>query len=64
VSDAKVDIVKIYISVDINNNPLHGTFFIDARGRIRSRRISDEPFIDSALVLKEAKQLSSAVVAR
>jgi hypothetical protein len=43
---------------------LHGTFLIDAQGRVRSRRISDEPFNDSALVLKEAKQLSSAVSAR
>ena len=63
-SDAKLDIFKAYRCVDFDNQPLHGTFLIDAQGRVRSRRISDEPFNDSALVLKEAKQLSSAVGAR
>jgi peroxiredoxin len=63
-SDAKLDIFKVYRCVDFDNQPLHGTFLIDAQGRVRSRRISDEPFNDSALVLKEAKQLSSPVGAR
>ncbi len=63
-SDAKLDIFKAYRCVDFDNQPLHGTFLIDARGRVRSRRISDEPFNDPALVLTEAKRLSSAVAAR
>jgi peroxiredoxin/N-acetylneuraminic acid mutarotase len=63
-SDAKLEVFKAYRCVDFDNQPLHGTFLIDAQGRVRSRRISDQPFNDPALVLKEAKQLSSAVAAR
>jgi peroxiredoxin len=42
---------------------MHGVFLIDAQGRIRSQRISDKPFNDPALVLKEAKELTSDVAA-
>ena len=62
-SDAKLDVFKAYRSVDFDDKPLHGTFLIDAQGRVRSRRISDLPFNDPALVLSEAKELSSVVVA-
>ena len=63
-SDAKLDAFKAYRCVNFNNQPLHGTFVIDAQGRVRSQRISDEPFKDVAVVLKESKQLSSVASAR
>ncbi|WP_040550487.1 redoxin domain-containing protein [Pedosphaera parvula] len=63
-SDAKLDVFKAYRCVDFDNQPLHGIFLIDAQGRVRSQRISDQPFNDPALVLKEAKQLTSAVAVR
>jgi peroxiredoxin/N-acetylneuraminic acid mutarotase len=60
-SDAKLDAFKAYRCVDFNNQPLHGTFLIDAQGAVRWRQISDRPFNDPAFVLGQAKQLSSAV---
>ena len=62
--DAKLNVFKAYRCVDFNNRPLHGIFLIDAQGRVSSRRISDLPINDPALVLKEAKQLSTAVAVR
>ena len=63
-SDAKLDVFKAYRCVDIDNNPLHGTFLIDARSRIRWRDISDEPFNNPGFLLTEGKRLSSVVAAR
>jgi len=60
-SDAKLNTFKAYRCVDFNNQPLHGTFLIDAQGAVRWRQISDRPFNDPAFVLGQAKQLSSAV---
>jgi peroxiredoxin len=61
--DAKLNVFKAYGCVDFNNQPLHGIFLIDAQGLVRSRRISDLPFNDPALVLKEAKELTSTLAA-
>jgi peroxiredoxin len=63
-SDAKLEVFKAYRCIDFGNQPLHGTFVIDAQGRVRWRNISDKPFNDPASVLKEAKQLSSVVADR
>ena len=63
-SDAKLDVFKAYRLLDFDDKPMHGTFLIDAQGRIRWRDISDEPFNDPALLLREAKQLSSVAAAR
>jgi len=62
VSDEKLEVFKAFRCVDSDNSPLHGTFLIDAQGRIRFRDISDEPFNNPTLLLKEGKQLSSAPV--
>jgi peroxiredoxin/N-acetylneuraminic acid mutarotase len=62
-SDARLEVFKTYHCVDFETQPMHGVFLIDAQGRIRSQRISDKPFTDTALVLKEAKELSSTVAA-
>jgi peroxiredoxin/N-acetylneuraminic acid mutarotase len=63
-SDAKLAVFKAYHCIDFANQPLHGTFVIDAQGRVRSQRISDKPFNEPVVVLKEAQRLSSAVAAR
>ena len=63
-SDAKLEIFKAYGCSESDNQPLHGTFLIDAQGRIRWRDISNRPFNDPAFLLTEAKQLSSVAAAR
>ena len=39
------------------DQPLHGTFLIDARGRVRWQDISYEPFNDAEFLLEESKRL-------
>jgi len=63
-SDSKLEAFKAYHCVDFENQPMHGVFLIDGQGRLRSQRISDKPFNDPALVLKEAKELTSQVAVR
>ncbi len=63
-SNANLDVFKAYRCVDFENKPMHGVFLIDAGGRLRSQRISDKPFNDPALVLKEAKELNSGLALR
>jgi peroxiredoxin/Tfp pilus assembly protein PilF len=42
---------------DFEKSPLHGTFLIDANGKIRWRDISHQPFMDTKFLLGEAKRL-------
>lgn len=42
---------------DFEQQPLHGTFLVDAQGRIRWQDIGHEPFTDAAFLLKEAGRL-------
>ncbi|MDB4445710.1 peroxiredoxin family protein [bacterium] len=42
---------------DFENQPLHGTFLIDKRGKVRWQDISYEPFNDADFLLKESKRL-------
>jgi peroxiredoxin/N-acetylneuraminic acid mutarotase len=63
-SDEKLDAFKAYRCIDFDNQPLHGTFLIDARGRVRWRDISDKPFNDPTSLLNQGKQLSSVAAAR
>lgn len=44
---------------DFEQQPLHGTFVIDAEGLIRWQDISYEPFMDADFVLQEARRLLS-----
>jgi peroxiredoxin len=62
-SDAKLEVFKAYRLLDFDNQPMHGTFLIDAQGRIRFRDISDEPFNNPTFFLKEGKQLVSVASA-
>ncbi|KAA5543055.1 redoxin domain-containing protein [Roseiconus nitratireducens] len=42
---------------DFENQPLHGTFLVDAEGRVRWQDISYEPFTDAEFLLEEAERL-------
>jgi peroxiredoxin len=60
VSDSELAIFREYRCFDdFEDQPLHGTFVIDAGGRIRWQDISYEPFMDPDYVLKEANRLLS-----
>jgi hypothetical protein len=58
VSNHELSVFKQYRCFDdFEQKPLHGTFLIDAEGRIRWQDISYEPFMDPKFVLAEAKRL-------
>ena len=42
---------------DFENIPLHGTFLIDTRGRIRWQEISYTPFMEPKFLLEESRRL-------
>ena len=42
---------------DFESQPLHGTFLIDAAGRVRWQDIGHEPFTDVEFLLEESKRL-------
>jgi peroxiredoxin len=44
---------------DFEKQPLHGTFLIDAQGRVLWQDISYEPFKDQKFLLKESQRLLS-----
>ena len=44
---------------DFENMPLHGTFLIDAVGRIRWQNISFDPFTHPGFLLEESVRLLS-----
>ena len=57
-SDPKHDAFKSFHCWDeFTNEALHGTFLIDAKGRIRWRDISEEPFMQTDFLLKESQRL-------
>lgn len=58
VSDHGLEVFKRYrVYDDFESQPLHGTFLIDAEGRIQWKDISYEPFSDPQFVLDEARRL-------
>jgi len=58
VSDATLETFKTYRCYDdFEQQPLHGTFFIDSAGLVRWQDISYEPFMDTKFLLGEAKRL-------
>jgi peroxiredoxin len=57
-SDAENHVFKSFRCWDdFENQPLHGTFLIDARGRVRWQDIGYEPFTDADFLLKESARL-------
>jgi peroxiredoxin len=58
VADSGLDTFKSYRCYDdFEQQPLHGTFLIDAGGLVRWQDISYEPFQDTKFLLGEAKRL-------
>jgi peroxiredoxin len=57
-SNDKLDAFQQYRCYDdFEKKPLHGTFVVDGKGRVRWQDISYEPFMDPTFVLNEAKRL-------
>lgn len=57
-ADPELTLFRAYHAYDdFERMPLHGTFLLDAQGRIRWQDISAEPFTDVAFLLGEAKRL-------
>lgn len=57
-SDPEYSVFKAYRAYDdFENQPLHGTYLVDAEGKVRWHDISYEPFMDADFVLKEATRL-------
>ncbi len=59
-SDGDKDAFKSFRAWDdFEDQPLHGTFLIDAKDRVRWQDISHEPFMDVDFLLQESKRLLS-----
>jgi alkyl hydroperoxide reductase subunit AhpC len=43
---------------DFESQPLHGTFLIDAEGKVRFQRISSDPFLDVEFIKGEAERVN------
>ncbi|AGA29652.1 peroxiredoxin family protein [Singulisphaera acidiphila] len=58
-SDAKMEIFKAYHAFDdFEDQPLHGTFLIDAKGMVRFQRISADPFLDTDFIKTETARVN------
>ena len=57
-SNSDLDLFKLYHAYDdFEDMPLHGTFLVDGKGKVRWQDISYEPFMDTEFLLKESKRL-------
>jgi peroxiredoxin len=60
--DPKLDVFKLYRAHDdFEGQPLHAIYLIDARGQVRYRRISAEPFLDVDFVKTELARVNRMV---
>jgi alkyl hydroperoxide reductase subunit AhpC len=65
IADPKLDSFKRYRAYDdFESQPLHGTFLIDAQGRVRFQRISADPFLDVEFIRAEAARVKRIVKTR
>ena len=46
---------------DFEDQPLHGTFLIDRRGKVRFQRVSADPFLDVEFLKGEAARVNRMV---
>jgi peroxiredoxin len=61
-SDPKLDVFKLYgAHDDFEGQPLHAIYLIDAKGQVRYRRISAEPFLDVDFVKAELARVNRMV---
>jgi peroxiredoxin len=59
-SDPSLEMFKTYRAYDdFEKTPLHGTFLIDGKGKIRWQNISYKPFMAPEFLLEEAERLLS-----
>ena len=57
-ADSEYNVFRSYRCFDdFENAPLHGTFLIDAKDRIRWQDVSFEPFTDTEFLLSESQRL-------
>ncbi len=57
-SDGKLDVFRSYrLQEDGMDEPLHGTFLLDAEGKVVWRDMGEEPFMDMDFLLKEVQRL-------
>jgi peroxiredoxin len=58
-ADPELRVFKAYRCFDdFENQPLHGTFLIDAQGNIRYQRISADPFLEVEFIKDEAARIN------
>ena len=58
-ADPKLELFKRYQAFDdFENQPLHGTFLIDAQGNVRFQRISSDPFLEVEFIKAEAARVN------
>ena len=58
-ADPKLELFKRYRAFDdFEDQPLHGTFLIDAQGNVRFQRISADPFLDVEFIKTEAARVN------
>jgi peroxiredoxin len=58
-ADPKLELYKRYRTFDdFEDQPLHGTFLIDAQGNVRFQRISADPFLDVDFIRTEAERVN------
>ncbi len=58
VADPDMEIFKRYRAYDdFENQPLHGTFLLDAEGKVLWQDVSFEPFTDADFLISEAERL-------
>jgi peroxiredoxin len=57
--DPQLELFKLYQAYDdFENQPLHGTFLIDAMGNVRYQRISADPFLEVEFIKAEAERVN------
>ena len=63
--DPALDVFKRYGAFDdFENQPVHGTFLIDAKGEVRFQRISAEPFLDVEFIKTESERVNGLLKAQ
>ena len=61
-ADPKLSLFKRYRAFDeFENQPMHGTFLIDAEGNVRFQRISADPFLEVEFIKTEAARVDRMV---
>ncbi len=61
-ADPKLELFRLYQAYDdFENQPLHGTFLVDAQGDVRYQRISADPFLEVEFIRSEAERVNRIV---